>query len=215
MTSGDFESDAVAFEIESGLIASGVLQVELDFPYPPIHTTRYKYEVFVGVYDFPLNHTTSIAEPSETMQTGGTHIYHEMQETKYFVNLRWPSGSALCLSKDQSQGSTAATAHRYTLGLAQHTTHNASSSSLSFTALFSKDRYTPDLPSAIRQRNAVGWHDYWNEGAFVDLTESSNPNSTELQRRIILSQYHVRVNSAATGQSPQESGLMNNGWYGK
>jgi hypothetical protein len=49
----------------------------------------------------------------------------------------------------------------------------------------------------------------------VDLTESTNPNATELQRRIVTSQYHVRVNSAANGESPQESGLMNNGWYGR
>lgn len=45
VTQGDFESDAVAFTIESDLIKSGDLQVELDFPYPPIHTTEYKYEV--------------------------------------------------------------------------------------------------------------------------------------------------------------------------
>lgn len=45
VTQGDFGSDAVAFTIESELIKSGSLQVELDFPYPPIHTTTYKYEV--------------------------------------------------------------------------------------------------------------------------------------------------------------------------
>jgi hypothetical protein len=45
LTQGDFESDAVAFNIESDLIQSGDLQVEMDFPYPPIHTTKYKYEV--------------------------------------------------------------------------------------------------------------------------------------------------------------------------
>jgi hypothetical protein len=45
VTQGDFESDAVAFTIDSDLVASGDLQVELDFPYPPIHTTEYKYEV--------------------------------------------------------------------------------------------------------------------------------------------------------------------------
>ena len=61
----------------------------------------------------------------------------------------------------------------------------------------------------------MAWNHYWEEGGFIDLTKSSNPNATELQRRIILSQYHVRVNSAANGQPPQESGLMNNGWYGE
>lgn len=45
VTQGDFDSDAVAFEIESELLENNLLQVEFDFPYPPIHTTAYKYEV--------------------------------------------------------------------------------------------------------------------------------------------------------------------------
>lgn len=45
VTQGDFESDAVTFDIESDLVGTGDLQVEIDFPYPPIHSTRYKYEV--------------------------------------------------------------------------------------------------------------------------------------------------------------------------
>ena len=49
VTQGDFESDAVAFVIESKLIQSGDLQVEMDFPYPPIHSTKYKYEVCVDL----------------------------------------------------------------------------------------------------------------------------------------------------------------------
>jgi len=47
VTQGDFESDAVAFTVTSKLVRSGELQVEMDFPYPPIHSTKYKYEVSV------------------------------------------------------------------------------------------------------------------------------------------------------------------------
>ncbi|KAL2865962.1 Six-hairpin glycosidase-like protein [Aspergillus lucknowensis] len=204
VTQGDFESDAVAFQIESDLVLSGELLVELDFPYPPIHSTTYKYEVFVGVYDFPENHTTAIVPP---VHKDTAHIYHKLQETNYFVNLRWPSSSPLTLS--QPKNATGLATHRYTLSPHRRT------SEVSFTALFSPDKQTPASPSTIHRRNIHGWNEYWNNGGFVDLTSSSNPAAGELQRRIILSQYHVRVNSAATGQSPQESGLMNNGWYGK
>jgi hypothetical protein len=203
-THGDFESDSVVFDIESDLIHSGDLTVEMDFPYPPIHTTKYKYEVFVGVYDFPMNHTTSIVgNPGRN----GAHIYHQLQETDYFVNLRWPSNSPLHLSKPQN--ATANEAHRYILNPAKP------SQTITFTANFSPEKQNSDLPSRVTRRNAVGWNTYWKKGGFVDLTSSANPKANELQRRIILSQYHVRVNSAAKGQSPQESGLMNNGWYGK
>ncbi|KAL3462762.1 Six-hairpin glycosidase-like protein [Aspergillus heterothallicus] len=204
VTQGDFESDAVTFSVNSKLIKSGDLTVAFDFPYPPIHSTKYKYEVFVGVYDFPDNHTTSIV-PSSKADTA--HIYHELQETNYFVNLRWPSNSPLRLLKAGED--TGVTKHRYALR-PRHST-----SALSFTAHFSPDRQTPERPSVIARRNAAAWNSYWQKGGFVDLTASANPAANELQRRIILSQYHVRVNSAATGQSPQESGLMNNGWYGK
>lgn len=209
VTQGDFDSDAVTFHVESELLASGDLEVELDFPYPPIHSTKYKYEVFAGVYDFPLNHTTTIVKGCRKDEI---HIRHVMQETKYYVNLRWPVSNALSLSRVEPPGSDAITAHRYTLAAASKSRHRPNS--LDFTAHFSPDKRTAPAPSSIRERNPEGWHQYWNEGGFVDLTSSTNPNATELQRRIVLSQYHVRVNSAAKGQSPQESGLMNNGWYG-
>ncbi|RSL74387.1 hypothetical protein CEP53_000283 [Fusarium sp. AF-6] len=204
VTQADFDSDAVTFEIESKLIDSGKLKVEFDFPYPPIHTTKYKYEVFVGVYDFPANHTTKQVRGSKK---DTAHIYHDLG-TKYYVNLRWPSKAPLELKRLESEDSTAITAHRYILS-------PDDGSTISFTAHFSPEKRVPDLPSTIRKRNSAEWHEYWKRGGFIDLTASTNPNATELQRRIVTSQYHVRVNSAATGESPQESGLMNNGWYGK
>ncbi|KAI0102383.1 Six-hairpin glycosidase-like protein [Nemania sp. FL0031] len=208
VTQGDFESDSVAFRIESELVTSGALGVELDFPYPPIHSTKYKYEVFVGVYDFPLNHSTSVVQSKDVEEA---HIRHQLQETSYSVNLRWSSGAPLTLSRNEPAGSATTTAHRYTLSKAQNSTDGV----LEFSANFAPENQRADLPAAIRSRNSKGWNQYWSQGGFIDVTSSPSPKANELQRRIILSQYHVRVNSAASGQSPQESGLMNNGWYGK
>jgi len=207
VTQGDFDSDAVAISIESDLILSGDLQIELDFPYPPIHSTQYKYEVFAGVYDFPLNHTTILVDDG-TDRTSA-HIKHVLQETSYFANLRWPKQTPLKLTRNEPPNSTAITAHRYTLSSVSNT------SALAFTAHFSPDSRVPSFPAKIQDKNVREWHKYWKDGGFVDVTDSTNPNATELQRRIIKSQYHVRVNSAASGQPPQESGLMNNGWYGR
>lgn len=206
VTQGDFDSDAVAVSVESDLIQSGDLSVELDFPFPPIHSTQYKYEVFAGVYNFPLNHTTTLVKTSSDQTSA--HIHHELQQTSYFVNLRWPEETPLKISRNEPPNSTATTAHRYTLS------SGSKASSLAFTAHFSPDSRVPSLPAKIQKENQREWNDYWKDGGFVDLTASTNPNATELQRRIIKSQYHVRVNSAANGQPPQESGLMNNGWYG-
>ncbi|KAL9560972.1 hypothetical protein ACKAV7_014888 [Fusarium commune] len=165
VTQGDFESDAVVFTIESELIESGKLKVELDFPYPPVHTTKYKNEVFVGVYDFPTNHSTKL---STNLKHNTAHICHDLG-TKYYVNLRWPKKDSLELKRLEMQGSTKPTAHR---------------------------------------RNRGGWQDYWSQGGFVDLTESTNPNATELQRRIVTSQYHARVNSAADAAAPMYMAML-------
>ncbi|KAE8413053.1 Six-hairpin glycosidase-like protein [Aspergillus pseudocaelatus] len=199
VTQGDLDSDSVVFEIESSLITSGDLAVELDFPYPPIHTTKYKYEVFAGVYDFPQNHTTLIEGDTGK---NSAHIRHELQETNYYLNLRWGSGQPLRLSRQHNA------THRYTI-------KSRSSPSMAFTANFSPEKQMADQPAVVQRRSSTAWNQYWTQGGFIDLTSSSNPKADELQRRIILSQYHVRVNSAGNGQSPQESGLMNNGWYGK
>jgi hypothetical protein len=132
-----------------------------------------------------------------------------MQELSYYVNLRWRKNTPLKLSRNEPPNSTKKTAHRYTLqSLSEQR-------SISFTAHFSPEQRVASFPNKIQEKNVKHWNEYWKEGGFVDLTSSSNPNATELQRRIIQSQYHVRVNSAAKGQSPQESGLMNNGWYGE
>ncbi|KAH8829400.1 Six-hairpin glycosidase-like protein [Flagelloscypha sp. PMI_526] len=217
VTRGDFESDAVAIEVDSKLISTGDLAIEFDFPYPPIHSTTYKYEVFAGVYTFPQNHTTSIVDDGKPAKNGEVHIYHELQATSYYVNLGWDANTNLELTRNEPQNSTAITAHRYTLGppSTESSSLRPSSSKIAFTALFSPKKQQAIAPSIITNRNSRAWNRYWNEGGFVDLTASSNPKANELQRRIINSQYHVRVNSAANGQSPQESGLMNNGWYGK
>ncbi|KAH8158231.1 hypothetical protein CIB48_g10015 [Xylaria polymorpha] len=176
-TQGDFESDSVAFRIESELVVSGALEVELDFPYPP--------------------------DSQHDLQIRGVR--------RYFVNLRWPSGAQLTLSRNEAADSAATTAHRYTLSKANDSVNGA----IEFSANFSPETQRADLPAAIWRRNSKDWNKYWSRGGFIDVTSSPSPAADELQRRIILSQYHVRVNSAASGQSPQESGLMNNGWYGK
>jgi hypothetical protein len=137
------------------------------------------------------------------------HIQHQMQELSYFMNVRWPKHAPLKIIRRQSLNSTEAIAHRYTL------TSLSNERVVTFTAHFSPEQHVPSFPQKIQEKNSKDWSRYWEEGGFIDLTSSSNPNATELQRRIIQSQYHVRVNSAAKRQSPQESGLMNNGWYGE
>jgi beta-xylosidase len=58
------------------------------------------------------------------------------------------------------------------------------------------------------------WNSYWNHGAAVDFTGSTNPLAQKLEERIVLSQYLMAVQMAGA-VPPQESGLTCSTWYGK
>ena len=58
------------------------------------------------------------------------------------------------------------------------------------------------------------WDDYWSTGAFVDLASSTDDaRAFELERRVVLSRYLLRVHNAGA-EPPQETGLLCNSWAG-
>ena len=68
--------------------------------------------------------------------------------------------------------------------------------------------------AAVLQASRQAWPEFWGRGGAIDLSESTDPRWRELERRIVLSQYQMKVNASGS-LPPQESGLVNNGWYGK
>ena len=58
------------------------------------------------------------------------------------------------------------------------------------------------------------WNSWWQEGAFVDFSQCTDPRAKELERRVILSQYLTQVN-CANNLPPQETGLTYNSWFGR
>jgi len=92
----------------------------------------------------------------------------------------------------------------------------SSSSSFSIAAGYSLSP-SVSLPfvTDIASESVEAWEQYWSRNGFVDVvTGSTDSRADELQRRIILSRYLMRVNEAGY-TPPQESGLVDDGWYGK
>lgn len=58
------------------------------------------------------------------------------------------------------------------------------------------------------------WRAFWQSGAAVDFSGSTDPRAQELERRVVLSQYLTAIQFAGDFP-PQESGLTNSTWYGK
>ncbi|MBQ6681488.1 MAG: hypothetical protein IJM78_04595 [Prevotella sp.] len=61
---------------------------------------------------------------------------------------------------------------------------------------------------------AAAWHRYWYDGAMVDFSRCKDGRAKELERRVVLSQYLLAVNSGGE-IPPQETGLTYNSWFGK
>jgi hypothetical protein len=66
----------------------------------------------------------------------------------------------------------------------------------------------------VRQASADHWKAFWQRGAAIDLSQSTDPRWRELERRIVLSQYLTALHSAGA-MPPQETGLVCNSWFGK
>lgn len=88
------------------------------------------------------------------------------------------------------------------------------SGSLTFTCSFSPAETSVPSPQQVFAASREHWPKYWKSGGAVDLSASTDPRWKELERRVVLSQYLMGVNCAGS-LPPQESGLVNNGWYGR
>ncbi|ASO20313.1 hypothetical protein FHR81_000002 [Actinoalloteichus hoggarensis] len=196
-TTCDPETDAVAVRVTSPLIRLGRLAVFLDFPYSTAAGQDKFSAPYVGFWDRPDDHTTELRRRGARRAV----ITHRLDETVYAVDVAWRGAARLTRDDDRL--------HRYHLA-------GGRSETLAATVLFTPEPATapPPTADAVERASAHWWPRFWRSGGAVDLAGSADQRWRELERRIVLSQYHLAVNEAG-GEPPQESGLVNNGWYGK
>ncbi len=188
-------TDAIAVSVKSDLIKKGQIKLFLDFPYPDSK----QFTNYVGNYNQPEAHSSTIDSQSDNSAI----IARKMDDTKYFVSLNWTSKAHL------SSGNTISSKHRFYLDPIQ-------TNEISFTCTFSPGKSTQPFLTAAKvfAESSKAWPEFWKSGAAIDLSRSKDERWKELERRIVLSQYLMKVNEAGS-YPPQESGLANNGWYGR
>ncbi len=73
-----------------------------------------------------------------------------------------------------------------------------------------------DFPTFAETSAAAAsyWNNFWMKGGMVDFSECTDPRASELERRVVLSQYLMAI-QAAGNTPPQETGLTYNSWFGK
>ncbi|WKL57311.1 hypothetical protein Q1W73_16850 [Asticcacaulis sp. ZE23SCel15] len=181
------DQDAVMAEVTSVLVAQGRLGVTVRFP-----GVSKSLNPDPSDWGNPDGHTTT--EISRT--SGDIHLKRQIDDTVYYSRIHAPGAYV-----------EKAEAHTYRA--------TSKAKTLTVTALFANSEAL-DLPSPAEAKVAVEhhWRDYWSNGGMVELAGTADPRATELERRIILSQYLMAVN-ASGAFPPQEEGLFSNSWNGK
>ena len=186
VTAVDDGKDAVAFQLETESWKNGVA-LEIRFPYG-------SHQISASDWDAEEAHTTETVEQRE----GYVLLKRTLDRDVYYASVRfegcrWEQGG------------------RHAFRLLPETEKFA------FAVCFGK---TPEAvkpgvqASSVLEHSRAYWKSFWEKGGVIDLHKSKDSRAMELERRIVLSQYLMAIQSAGT-VPPQETGLTCNSWYGK
>jgi hypothetical protein len=187
------DKDMIAVRIESPLLAEGEIGLDLRFPY-----ASHKMEGS----DWSKNSLHSSTLNSRS--TSSYLIERIMDNSRYSVSLDFsPEGNVQPVQKAD-----------------HHWVFTTDRTVMEFTICFS-----PVSPGAgvlkgsedfqdTADASALWWNRFWFVGAAVSFEGSRDKRAVELERRIILSQYLLAIQSLGS-LPPAETGLTCNSWYGK
>lgn len=182
--------DAVAVLVESPLGAEGRVAIDVTFSYP------------TGEWGPRMDDWSKRErhESDDRAMKVGERIVRLLGDTRYGVDM-YP----------HSQGATSTLTEGHKVVLA------ADVDAISAVFHFIRDdrALSNRLTFAtVEKASAEHWKAFWQRGAAIDLSQSTDPRWRELERRIVLSQYLTALHSSGT-MPPQETGLVCNSWFGK
>ena len=184
------QEDAIAVKIFSPLLKEGRIQIRLRFSYPT-----------GGWADMGNNFTNDDKHQSFIISKNKNTalVEHKLDTTIYYVAIAW-DGNAIIKEKKK---------HYFIIAPAAT---NSFECSFSFDE---KKKNSTALSFVSTENNSKQqWKRFWQSGAAVDFSGSTDTRAFELERRIVLSQYLTKIQCAGD-YPPQETGLTYNSWYGK
>ncbi|MHB8130664.1 MAG: hypothetical protein ACYDEX_16865 [Mobilitalea sp.] len=181
------QEDTIAIKIESDLLKTGDLRVNLVFPYGSPAITG-------SDWDHPISHQTKVYNNQKKQ----LFLERILDRDKYYVGMLFDDEVSIDIE------------HRHNIKFGP-----MCATQISFSITFSKNRKM-QVPTTQQTVISClqGWKDFWENGGAVDLHKSKDKRAYELERRIVLSQYVSAVNSCGS-LPPQETGLTCNSWHGK
>ncbi len=185
--------DVLAVRIESPLLQSRRLAVALAFPYGKADWRD------AADWDSPDRHTTKCQIAGD-----GVELTRILDEDRYYLRVAWSQGAEI---RKRSQ-------HEYEI-------YRRDDRPLEIVFTFSpRIEETQDVASlqsdfeAVRAAAAHHWERFWSTGGAIDFSACTDPRATELERRVVLSQYLMAIQCSGS-RPPQETGLVYNSWFGK
>lgn len=182
--------DAIAVKINSPLLKTGRLHIRLRFPYPTGN-----WSDMGDNFKNDSKHQSSII----SQNNNGAFLQHVLDTTTYYIAAKWNSAAKIYEKVQQ-----------YFFIIP------AATDSFEFSCRFDENKNTATIPSftATADNSKQQWKKFWQSGAAIDFTGSTDTRANELERRIILSQYLTKI-QCSNKYPPQETGLTYNSWYGK
>ncbi len=182
------EKDTLGIHIESEALSLNKLTVKILFPYG-------SPDITASDWAEPNSHQTTVKQ-----QEGSWYLERKLDQDSYHVAIKAETNAELQNPKE----------HEFVI--------RALEDSLCFTCSFLKapiEGTNWEMSfSEIVKSSIVSYHDFWENGAIVDFSGSTDQRANELERRVILSLYLLKIQSCGS-MPPQETGLTCNSWYGK
>lgn len=183
------QKDQIGVAVSSPLIAKGKLGINFRFSYP---TGKHTDDACDRTQ--PEKHKTVI----ESQDENSLVFKRTLDTTIYYVTVRW-TGKATIAEKE---------AHYFVFTPADD--------KFSFTCEFT-DKKPADSPNSTEDtftKSSEYWQAFWQNGGAIDFSQCTDERAKELERRVVLSQYLMAIQSAGM-YPPQETGLTYNSWFGK
>ena len=190
VTYGHQQQDAIGVKLQSALLNEGRIQVRILFPYPTGEWTD------VGNYYLQEDkHKSAVASKVGSV----AFIEHTLDNTSYYAALKW-TGKAAIIKR---------AAHYFVMTPSR-------ADIFEFSCLFTEYKKSVSVPDfeMIEENSKQEWNKFWQSGAAIDFSESTDERAAELERRIVLSQYLTKIQCAGNFP-PQETGLTYNSWWGR
>ncbi len=182
------EQDAVTVKVISPLLRMHKLRIRLRFPYP----TGNWADMGDNYKDFSKHQSSIISQSSYTAL-----LQHTLDTSSYYIAVQWNSSATI---EEKSK-------HYFIVNPGE-------ADSFEFSCRFDEKKTTATSFSTTATNSQQQWKQFWQSGAAVDFSGSTDTRAFELERRIVLSQYLTKIQCAGH-YPPQETGLTYNSWYGK